>query len=156
MARPDNPHTVRTPELADALVEGISNGIPLRELCREHGVGKSTMYNWFDEDKELAGRIACARVKGWDELAEQCLEIADDGRRDYIVGEDGVGVVNSDHIQRSRLRIETRLKLLAKWDPKRYGDKVQQEHSSPDGTMTPRTEMVVRFVGAGERTDPSG
>jgi hypothetical protein len=31
------------------------------------------------------------------------------------------------------LRVETRLKLLAKWDPKRYGDKIAQEISGPDG-----------------------
>ena len=27
-------------------------------------------------------------------------------------------------IQRAKLRIDTRLKLLSKWDPKRYGDKL--------------------------------
>jgi hypothetical protein len=33
--------------------------------------------------------------------------------------------LNSEHIQRSKLRIETRLKLLAKWNPKKYGERVQ-------------------------------
>lgn len=153
MAKPINPPTIRSPELAEVLIAGISEGIPLRQLCREQGVGKTAVYDWFDEDKELSGRIACARVKGWDELAEQCLEIADDGSRDYAVDEDGRKVADHDHIQRSKLRIETRLKLLAKWDPKRYGDKVQQDHSSSDGSMSPRPEIVVRFIGTDERTE---
>ena len=32
---------------------------------------------------------------------------------------------DSEHVQRSKLRVETRLKLLAKWDPRRYGDRLQ-------------------------------
>jgi hypothetical protein len=27
-------------------------------------------------------------------------------------------------VQRAKLRIDTRLKLLSKWDPKRYGEKL--------------------------------
>ena len=33
-----------------------------------------------------------------------------------------------------KLQVETRLKLLAKWDPKRYGDLMRQEISGPDGS----------------------
>jgi hypothetical protein len=33
--------------------------------------------------------------------------------------------LNAEHVQRSKLRIETRLKLLAKWSPKKYGERVQ-------------------------------
>jgi len=32
-------------------------------------------------------------------------------------------------VQWRRIQIEQRLKLLAKWDPKRYGDKVGLDHS---------------------------
>lgn len=32
--------------------------------------------------------------------------------------------IDTEHIQRSKLRVETRLKLLAKWNPKRYGDRI--------------------------------
>lgn len=33
----------------------------------------------------------------------------------------------------AKSRAEQRLKLLAKWDPKRYGDKITQEHTGADG-----------------------
>jgi hypothetical protein len=68
---------------------------------------------------------------GFDAIAEEALEIADDGSNDWMERRRKDGsteeVVNSEHVQRSKLRIETRLKLLAKWSPKRYGDK--QTHS---------------------------
>lgn len=119
--------TLRTPALVDAIVDGISHGITLRELCRTHGIGKTTVYSWINGDPELAGRIARARELGFDEIAEETLEIADDARNDWVKRQRQDGsvdeVIDTEHVQRSKLRIETRLKLLAKWDPKRYGDK---------------------------------
>ena len=124
--------TVYTPEIAERIVAGISDGQTLRQLCRDIGISKSVWYLWCKEHVELstpefAGRIAHARVLGFDEIAEECIEIADDSSRDYTKDDDGRRVFDSDHVQRNKLRIETRLKLLAKWDPKRYGDKIQQE-----------------------------
>ena len=124
--------TVYTPEIAERIVTGISEGQTLRQLCRDIGIGKSTWYAWCAEHPELstpefAGRIAHARVLGFDEIAEECIDIADDSSHDYAKDENGVRIFNSDHVQRNKLRIDTRLKLLAKWDPKRYGDKLQQD-----------------------------
>ena len=54
------------------------------------------------------------------------LEIADDGRNDWIVRlrKDGSTetVVDNEAVQRSRLRIDTRKWLLSKLSPKKYGD----------------------------------
>lgn len=119
--------SIRTADLANKLVEGISEGVPLRELCRRHGISKSEVYRWRDDDAELEGRIARARLIGFDALAEEALEIADDGTNDWIERKRDDGstyeAINGEHIQRSKLRVETRLKLLAKWDPKRYGER---------------------------------
>lgn len=139
--------SLRTPELAETIVQGISEGIALRELCRMHGISKSWVYDWIENDAELAGRIARARVKGYDAIAEECLDIADDARNDWMErrrdGEEAGPAFDAEHVQRSKLRIETRLKLLAKWDPKRYGDKIQQEHSGPGGKPI---EMIERRI----------
>lgn len=134
--------TIRTPELADLLVEGISNGVPLRQLCREHSVSKSTVYDWIEEDESLAGRIARARVRGYDQIAEEALEIADDSSSDYFDDGDGGRVLDREHVQRSKLRIETRLKLLAKWDPKRYGDR-QVIAGDPDAPLIGKTDAEI-------------
>lgn len=91
------------------------------------------MLKWLDDSH--TGMYAHAREARADKLAEDVLEIADDGRRDYDVGEDGRAVVNNDHIQRSKLRVDSRKWLASKMFPKRYGDKVSTELSTPDGPL---------------------
>jgi hypothetical protein len=102
-----------------------------------------TIKDWMDErdsDGRMTERaafvsaaIARAREEGEDSIAADCLLIADDSGGDYRIGDKGL-ILDSDHIQRSKLRIETRLKLLAKFNPKRWGDKIEQVLSNPDGT----------------------
>ena len=91
------------------------------------GVGKSTIYNWIDEDKDLAGRIAQARARGEEEIFERCLEIADTPEIgvEVTIKEDGATEEKHfDMLAHRKLQIDTRLKLLAKWNPKKYGDKM--------------------------------
>lgn len=146
--------TERSQELADALVAGIEGGIPLRQLCRTHEIGKSTVYRWIDDDEEFAGRIARARPLGYDAIAEEALEIADDGTNDWEERERDDGstyeALRAEHVQRSRLRVETRLKLLAKWDPKRYGDKTLVG-SDPDNPLP--GGFVIKLVAPDAATD---
>jgi hypothetical protein len=73
----------------------------------------------------FAERFARARDTGHDIIAQECLEIADRKAEDYMVLADGREQLDREHVQRSKLRIETRLKLLAKWNPKKWGDKLE-------------------------------
>jgi hypothetical protein len=61
-------------------------------------------------------------------MAEDILDIADDGTNDWIEREREDGstfeVINNEVIQRSKLRVETRKWLMAKTKPKKYGDKL--------------------------------
>lgn len=82
-----------------------------------------TVYDWIGRDEELSAHIARARDLGFDAIAEECLDIADDSSQDYRDTDKGL-VYDAEHVQRSKLRIETRLKLLAKWNPKKYGDRI--------------------------------
>ena len=65
------------------------------------------------------------------QLQMKSVDIADTVEEGEVVeeGYDGNGefkkVKTKDAIQRSKLRVETRLKLLAKWSPEKYGDKKQ-------------------------------
>lgn len=117
------------------ICERISTGDPLRVICREPGMpGWVTVYAWKDDDEEFAERFARARLLGADAIAEEALEIADDGSNDWMekFGRDGESLgyeLNGEHVQRSKLRIETRLKLLAKWFPQKYGERIEQHHT---------------------------
>lgn len=133
--------------IADAICERLAEGEPLRQICRDEGMPAwRTVYDWMSSQPDFAARIAHARALGYDAIAEECLEIADDTAQDTkVAGRDDSEreVANTEWIGRSKLRIETRLKLLAKWDPKRYGDKVTQEHTTPDGKPF---EVITRRV----------
>jgi hypothetical protein len=84
-----------------------------------------TVSDWKAAHETFSADFARARDEGFDALAVQCLEIADDKSNDVkLVGADDREVCDTEFVQRAKLRIDTRLKLLAKWDPKRYGDKV--------------------------------
>lgn len=66
-------------------------------------------------------------------MADELLEISDDGLNDRMVDDDGNERIDYDHIARSRLRVDTRKWLLSKALPKIYGDKIQSEVSGPNG-----------------------
>lgn len=119
-------------EITDEICARLSEGEPLRQICRDlHMPAWRTVYHWIEDDQDLAARIARARQLGFDAIAEEALEIANTP----VVGEetedDGekVKVKRGDMLGHRKLQVETRLKLLAKWDPKRYGDRQQVEVS---------------------------
>lgn len=123
-----------TQQLFDAICERLSKGEPLAQICRDAGMPSSnTFRDWCAANEELAIAYARARDEGFDAIALDALHIADDNGKDTRYTKEGQEVADSEWISRSKLRVETRLKLLAKWDPKRYGDKITQEHSGPDG-----------------------
>lgn len=92
---------------------------------------RQTVYNWIEENEDLSLRFARARDFGFDEIAEDCLRIADTPMEGEEVTTDNEGKITTktgDMLGHRKLMIETRLKLLSKWS-KRYGDKVQNEYS---------------------------
>lgn len=112
-------------EAITKVIEGLRIGTPLTVICSADGMpNDDTIRDWADADAQLSRDIARAREAGFDAIAIEALAIADERSRDTKVGKDGQEVPDSEWISRSRLRVDTRLKLLAKWDPKRYGEKM--------------------------------
>lgn len=128
-------HSTYSEETAEEIVERLSNGEPLRQICRdEHMPSWRTVYDWIDANKEFAARIAHARELGEEAIAQEALMIADTplmGERSKS-GKDGVEVWSEDMLGHRKLQIETRLKLLAKWNPKKWGEKVTTTHEGGD------------------------
>jgi hypothetical protein len=104
---------------------------------------ESTVRSWALEDREgFSAQYARAREIGYHAMADEVLDIADDGRNDWMERE-GASVLNAEAIARSRLRFDARRWLLSKALPKIYGDKQVVDHQSSDGSMTPnRVEIV--------------
>jgi hypothetical protein len=121
-------------ETAHAICVRLARGETLRAICRDEGFPpESTVRAWALEDVDGFGaRYAYARQLGLDAMADQLLEIADDSRHDFTTDAHGNRLVNGEHINRSRLRVDARKWYLAKLAPKRYGDKVDV-HVGPEG-----------------------
>ena len=89
-----------------------------------------TVYDWMYRDDALGEKgtglsraIARAREIGQEAIAEQIwVDMYADPER--ILSEGG-GRIDSGYVQLIKARAEIGLKLLAKWNPKRYGDRVQ-------------------------------
>lgn len=147
-----------TQEIADEIVDRLSKGEPLAEICRDdHMPAVRTVSDWKRANEAFSADFACARDEGYDQIAADCLRIADDSSGDddpaeeELEGQGHGGALKrrraggAENVQRSKLRIETRLKLLAKWDPKRYGDKVALTGGG-EGDAPIRTALTVSFV----------
>ena len=121
-----------TAETADTLLGWIAEGKPLREFCRLDGTPAwRTVYDWLAAYPDFATRFAHARDIGADAIAEEALAIADTPLEGVITETDedgGVKETREDMLGHRRLQVDTRLKLLAKWHPKKYGEKVEQTH----------------------------
>lgn len=115
-------------EDADTICAALAEGHSLLSICEAMGIPYSTARQWEADHPEHAANSARARELGCHYMAEQCLEIADDARNDWMerLDREGQGIgwmLNGDHVQRSRLRIDTRMRLIGKWLPKVYGDR---------------------------------
>lgn len=121
-----------TQEVADEICARLAAGESLREVCRDENMpDRGTVVRWAQKDETFRGQYAQARERLMERWAEEIIEICDDGSNDYMERRDGTTVVNQDHVQRSRLRVDTRKWLMSKLAPRKYGDKV--ELSGPDG-----------------------
>lgn len=132
---PQGRPSVYSAELAQSICARLAAGESLRAICKPDDMpAESTVRLWAVENREgFSAQYARARDAQADALAEQILEIADDGTNDTFINADGDEIVNHDHINRSRLRVDARKWFASKVAPKRYGDKVQNEHVGEGG-----------------------
>lgn len=138
--------TLYTEELAALICERVATStFGLARLCAIHDdlPDKTTVNLWRYKYPEFSTQYAQAKLKQADLLAEEMLDIADDGTNDWMesFGEDGeIGYrLNGEHVQRSRLRIDTRKFLAAKLLPKQYGDKVEEKKTDDKSVI----EMLI-------------
>ena len=120
-------------DIKDQIVIWLSEGKTLRDFCRsKEGLPSyPSIYRWLDEDSQFAIDYTRARDVGFEILAEEALHIADNqhvGRKvvtnsGATEDEDTMTVTEEDMLGHRKLQIDTRMRLLKAWHPKKYGDK---------------------------------
>lgn len=111
--------TAFTQALADEIVARVATGEPLAPVCRDVGLGLTTWYDWCKARPDLSEAIARAREAGEEIILADTLGIAD-----APPPLTAMGATDGGAVQHAKLRIDTRLKLLAKWNPRKWGDKI--------------------------------
>ncbi len=150
--KPGRPNgaTLCTPEVVKELCSRLAKGESLLHICKFESSGderqKDDFYQhrfpsyrqieqWRCDNATFAAQFARAREVGFDALADECIEIADKCEEDPAS---------------RRVKVDTRLKLLACWAPHRYGARLALEGK----VETTAPVMVIELAGippAGDR-----
>jgi len=144
-----------TEKLGTLICARFAEGDSMRKIARDEGMPSTvTMLTWLRVHEEFLIQYEIAKEECADMYSEEIIEIADDSSKDYIDVADENGVtgatkLNTEHVQRSRLRVDARKWVAAKLKPKKYGDKTQKELSGPNGgPIQTDNKWVVEFVNA--------
>lgn len=120
-------------QIFDDICDMIVNGKSLRTALKEYDqIKASDFFRWIRNDEEKRKQYARASEERAEFFREEIFDIADDGSNDFIQKYDKEGnpvgfVVDKEHIQRSKLRIDAREWYMTKINPKKYGDKIQPD-----------------------------
>ena len=95
-------------EIAEEICERLSIGQTLSSICNLEGMPNySTVWRWESSNENFRNKSAHARKIGTHALADDpMLDAAE-----------------------KRVRIDTRLRLLGKWNARQYGDKIEIENT---------------------------
>ena len=136
-ARREYDREALVPEICKRLADPATTG--LGAILRDMGIPRRTVDQWRADYQDIAAQFDEARDDGRDAIAHRCRATAR-GKREKQGGD------STGDVQRDKLIIDTDMKLLAKWDPRRYGDKVQL--ADADGNKLPPLQFIVQPVKA--------
>lgn len=109
-------------QIADTICEQLSEGKSLRSICLSNDMpNKATVFRWLNKHEEFSDQYARAREEQAEVYADEITSIADECEDDAV------------KVAKARLQIDARKWTASKLKPKKYGDKVTNEHSGIDG-----------------------
>lgn len=109
-----------TEALADRIFDRLGDGASLSEVCQDEAMPhRSTVYRWLAQNEAFRRQYAVACELRAEGMGDAILNIAD--------------TASPEDTQRARLMVDTRKWLMVKLAPKKYGDKIANEISGPNG-----------------------
>lgn len=126
MARP----TEYSEEIGNIICSRIASGESLRRICKDEGMpDKATVFRWLlnkvSDFDTFRDQYALSRQMQAECLADEIMDIADDGSNDYLEDDESFVKFNAEAVARSRLRVDTRKWYLSKVLPK-FKDKPEE------------------------------
>jgi len=156
MANPVGRPCEYTQEIADKLCAELAQGVSLRTACKAEDMPSCvTVFSWMRKFPEFLKQYEKAKAESADYLVEEMLDIADDGTNDWMEkhskeGENIGWQLNGEHVQRSRLRLDTRKWVASKLKAKKYGEKLELagDQNNPVAIALQSTdqEIINRYI----------
>ena len=140
-----------TEAIAEDICARIANGETLNSICSDAGMpAASTVRSWANQDVNgFAALSARAYALGYETLAEECLQIADTpevGVETTTKPDGSQETREGDMLGHRRLKIDTRMRLLGKWAPKRYGEKLDMTLEVTDRASQMQAKREARLA----------
>lgn len=146
-----------TKELSSQICEQLANGKTLTAICRQKGITPAQVYQWTHLNAEFAEAFYKARDFGDQILEDEAIDLSDEN--DYVEEtNDTEGVSRGentylkstsrrDNVARSRLRSETRLKVVARRKGARITQEIKMLKKSDDEMVaTLSTEELLKIA----------
>lgn len=117
----------------EKILAGVESGKGLNTICVELNFPRKTFERWLEGDEELCARYARAKTLRADLLFEEILSISDAPPERVLQlgsnGEGGTERIDPAYVTWQKQRVDARKWALSKMLPKKYGDRVELEHS---------------------------
>lgn len=128
-------------DILTKICERISEGESLRAILRDkYAINRQTFFNWINKYPEFIDQYARACEIRADIIFDEIVEISDHSDEDHTP------FTGSNVIQRDRLRVDARKWVIARMNPKKYGEKSEVDLTSKGEKLN--AETTVRFIDA--------
>jgi len=108
-------------EVLEEMLFRMAEGESLGSICRDaHMPSRGLVYYWMADRPDIAEQFARAQMSQSHALLDDCLQIVDN-----IDLSDKDPAAASAIVNLAKLQVDTRLRIIGKANPGRYGDKIQ-------------------------------
>lgn len=121
-----------TQEFADEVCSAIATSHKgLKRLRKDHPHWPSheTIYQLLLRNKSFSDQYARAKMQQAEVLVDEIIDISDESSLDEMVDENGNSKIDHENINRAKLRVDSRKWIACKLIPRKYGERVHNEHS---------------------------
>lgn len=127
-----------TKEVADRICELIEQKTPIYKIGQMEDMPTcATIYRWLRTFPEFEAAYSISKRIQLETLAEEIIEIADDGSND----KNSDGTTNHANVNRARLMVDSRKFVVERLMPEKFGNKIKNEVSGPNGGPVATTEV---------------
>jgi hypothetical protein len=147
--------TSYTDEIGAEICRRVAAGETITKIVDDLGLWSTTVLEWSASHSKFATEYARARAANEQRRVDEILQIIDESIQDWDVDEYGRRKVNSEVVNRSKLRAEGRIKYLQLVNPHKYNDNYRKKLIKISGfalakTPTDKINLLCSLIETGD------